>query len=223
MNGWVKLHKQIIENDFLQNDMSAYVLFTKLLLVVNTKTGVYTTGRFKLSQLSGLKPTTAYNTLLRLEKSGMVTQESNNRFTTVSICNWKKYQGRDDSSDDNQMTTSRQPDDTNKDIRTKIEEVLVPNTTKVVYGKKHINDLFEFWQDNVGYEITSRRQANRNACSSLYKKYGQEGVEKLIMGVVKTESDKYAPRISDFAELQAKLNQLLAWGKKQSTNTMEVI
>jgi len=91
------------------------------------------------------------------------------------------------------------------------------------YGHEHINELFDYWQKTVGYEITSKRQSNRNACNNLYKKYGKDGVHKLIMGIAKANQDKYAPRISDFVDLQAKLNQLLAWGNRQSNNRVEVI
>lgn len=222
MNGWIKLHKQIIENDFLQNDMTCYVLFTKLLLVTNTKTGTYTTGRFKLESLTGLQGSTIYKALKRLENNGLVTQVSNNRFTTISICNWKKYQGSGNSSGNNQVTTKSQPSNTNKDIRTKKEEVLVPNTPKVVYGNKNINDAFNYWLTATGIPISSKVKQNRNACNNLYKRYGKEKLEQLINGVAEAQSDKYAPRISDFVSLQAKLSELLLWGK-QKNNTGKIV
>ena len=108
MNGWVKLHRQIIENDFLQNDTTAYILFTKLLLAANIDDGTYITGRYRLESLTGLKATTAYKALKRLENEGMVTQVSNNRFTTIRICNWDVYQGSGNSTSNNQVTTKGQ-------------------------------------------------------------------------------------------------------------------
>lgn len=100
------------------------------------------------------------------------------------------------------------------------------SNTKVLgksqYGNKDINHLFEVWQEHLGYEITSRKQANRNACHNLVKKHGTDGVEKLIRGVALASQDRYAPRIADFSDLQAKFNQLIAWGKKQSNN-MEIV
>lgn len=97
-------------------------------------------------------------------------------------------------------------------------------TTKVVigetpetYGKSEINEVFAFWKETVGYEISAKSQANRYACSNLIKKHGVHGLKQLIRGVALTQSDKFAPRISDFSQLQAKLNELLAWGRRQST------
>jgi len=81
-----------------------------------------------------------------------------------------------------------------------------------------INDLFDYWSTKNGYQITSKVQANRNACSNLYKKYGADKLMQLIDGVSLAQQDKYAPRISDFIELQAKLNQLISWGKTKAFN-----
>lgn len=83
------------------------------------------------------------------------------------------------------------------------------------YGRRNdINEMFEYWKDTVGYEISGRRQANRNACNNLIKKHTADGVRKLIQGVALAQSDKYAPQIADFEELQSKLSKLMAWGKK---------
>lgn len=90
----------------------------------------------------------------------------------------------------------------------------------VVYGKSEINDLFSYWKLHLGYEISSKQQMNRNACNNLLKKYGKKGVEQLIVAASVSNSEAYAPTISDFIELQSKLNKLLAWGrqKKQSSS-----
>lgn len=91
--------------------------------------------------------------------------------------------------------------------------------TPETYGNTEINEMFEYWQSTVGYAISSRRQANRNACNNLIKKHTADGVRKLIHGVALAQSDRYAPQIADFEELQSKLSKLMAWGKK---NTQKV-
>lgn len=97
------------------------------------------------------------------------------------------------------------------------------NTTNVVlakanYGNKSINDIFEYWQEATGLPISSRIKQNRNACNNLLKKYGDDKLRQLIKGVGVAQSDKYAPRISDFVSLQSKLNDLLLWGKQRTNN-----
>lgn len=117
--------------------------------------------------------------------------------------------------DDNQMTTQ---------IRLEQNRIVI-NNTKVLLaekppakktGSKDINDMFDYWQQTLGYSLTSKRQANRYACSNLIKKFGVADLKRLIDGVGQANSDRYAPKISDFCDLQSKLNQLLAWGKNHN-------
>lgn len=86
------------------------------------------------------------------------------------------------------------------------------------YGREDINDMFDYWESTVGYAITSRRQPNRNACKNLLAKYKTSGVKQLIDATAVAQADKYAPRISDFATMQSRLNDLLAWGRKKGQN-----
>ena len=92
------------------------------------------------------------------------------------------------------------------------------------YGKAEINQLFEVWEQTTGLPITSNRTKNRYACNNLIGKYGVDGVEKLIRVVEKAQTDRYAPRVADFCDLQAKLNQLLVWakGKAHSSSVISV-
>ncbi len=129
-----------------------------------------------------------------------------------------------------QMSTTGQPNDipTVDPGKVRIElgkdnlATVSKDTAKAVYGKEEINELFDYWLELVGYAVTAKRQANRNACTNLHKRYGTDGVKKLIAGVVLANEDKYAPRISDFITLQAKLNDLMAWGNKNNKSKMIV-
>lgn len=91
-----------------------------------------------------------------------------------------------------------------------------------VYGKAEINQLFTFWESATGIPITSNITKNRYACHNLIGKYDVGGVEKLIRVVEKAQADKYAPRVADFCDLQAKLNQLLVWAKGQVSNNQVI-
>lgn len=84
-------------------------------------------------------------------------------------------------------------------------------------SKPEINKLFSLWEKIVGYEIDSNKQKNRYACSNLFKKHGIDKLEQLLRGVAMSQTDKYAPRISDFVSLQSKLSELLAWEKRQTS------
>lgn len=86
------------------------------------------------------------------------------------------------------------------------------------YGRDDINEMFDYWEARVGYAITSRRQPNRNACKNLLARYKDKGLKQLIDATAIAQSDQYAPRVSDFASMQSKLNELIAWGKRKSSN-----
>lgn len=87
------------------------------------------------------------------------------------------------------------------------------------FGRSEINEMFDEWESVLGYKIESNRQKNRFACSNLIKKHGKDGLVAAMRGVAATMEDQYAPRISDFIELQRRWNELMAWGmKRRQTN-----
>lgn len=199
-----------MDHNLLANDNGAFIVFIKLLLKVDKDTGQYITGRFKLSELTNLKPTTAWDILKRLEFAKMVTLRSDNKKTVIHICNWKKFQYYGDRSGDNKVTTNRQQTVTKQEERIKNKEVLLRNRSK-----PEINELFEYWLNKTGLSITSRIKQNRYAASNLLKKYGQLKLHQLIDGVAKAQDDQYAPRIADFTQLQNKTNELILWGRQK--------
>ncbi len=115
----------------------------------------------------------------------------------------------------------------NKDISTNVDigdtavieeppEKIASNGELVrAYGDPDVELAFQYWVEIMGYEITSQLQKNRFACKNLLKKTkGIVDMRRLIDGVAIAADDKYAPRISDFCELQQKVNELMLWGRK---------
>lgn len=220
-NGWIKLHKKIIDNEVWQHDLVAWHVFEGLLAIADIETGDWSGGRFQLSELLSIKPTTIYKALKRLEKAKMVTLSSNNKYTTIHICKWRDYQGNGNStgntSSNNKVTTKGQQSNTL--IRTKNKELRNMTTS---YGKPEINDMFDYWQETTGLPITAKVKLNRNACNNLIKKHGEENLKRLIEGVSQAQGDQYAPRIANFVQLQSKVDDLILWGKKKGTNKIGV-
>jgi len=163
-NGWIKLHRRILDNDFLKRDHNAKIVFITLLLLVDRKTGIWEGGRIQLSEYCGLKPTTSYAASMRLVKAKMMTLRSNNKYSTYTVSNWSKYQGNGDSNDDNKMTTRRQQDDT----LTRSKEVK-NNPHSEEYNKllKHIKE----------YETSIHSPSKY--LGSLVEEYGSDLVDKL--------------------------------------------
>lgn len=94
-NGWVKLHRAVLDNPMFARDKNAMYLFIIILLLVDKDTGTYSGGRFKLAAISGIKPMTCYGILKRLQKETMVKLKVNRDFTEITVVNWKLYQSRE--------------------------------------------------------------------------------------------------------------------------------
>lgn len=90
------------------------------LQVVDLEPGQFVTGRFKGSDELKVNPSTFYKYLKTLEKLQMISLNSNNKMTVVSIENWGKYQmenGQEYQQNNNKITTKEQQNNTNKNVK----------------------------------------------------------------------------------------------------------
>lgn len=125
-NGWIKLHRKLLENPLKTNPLWAW-LWVVLLLKANhkeaqiiwngspitIKAGQFITGRKELSKDSGIKESTIERVLNYLESGQQIKQEKTNKYRVITIVNWKTYQAENNNLD-NKKTTGGQPADTNK-------------------------------------------------------------------------------------------------------------
>lgn len=199
--GYVKLYRSIDENELLANDNTCYVVFGKLLTHADRYTGTYRTGRFKLAALCNMKPTTVYAALKRLESSTMIRQVSDNRMTTVHICNWQKYQQPNDTT----VTSHRRANDT-KQEREREREI----DTKVSIHEKDVSEAFSSWSELTGKTMRAEK-SNARSIKRLIKENGIESVLRAIQGAVYYQSKEYRPKIFSFNTLEKKWTELNGW------------
>lgn len=119
MNGWIKLHRQIIDWGWY-SDPNAKAVFLHLLLTANLEDkeflghkipkGSTVIGLHSLSEKLGLSVRQVRTALDKLERTGEITRKATNKFTVVTIENWSLYQC-DTRDTDKQMTNERQTDD----------------------------------------------------------------------------------------------------------------
>lgn len=118
---WIKLYRKIKEKAWYQK--SAYVhLWLHLLIRAEheekeflwngqtqlTKRGQFLTGRNKLSEETGIKPSTIEDILTFFEKDGQIRQQKNNKFRLIQVLNYEDYQNF------NPCPTSKQQQSNNK-------------------------------------------------------------------------------------------------------------
>lgn len=133
-DGWIKLHRRLTENVVLMHDNNAYMVFTKLLLFVNSK-GQWAGGRNQLGEKVNLNSRTLYDVLKRLEEQQIINIKSNKLYSTISICNWSRYQANPNRQPNNDPTISQQSANTLIRIKNKNKESDKPAKLGAGYRK----------------------------------------------------------------------------------------
>jgi len=196
MSGWVKLHRQVIDNDIFRHDLTAWHVFEVLLLICNSKTGKWSGGRFQLSDLCETNPSTTYKALKRLENAKMVTLSSNNKFTVVYICKWSEFQQSGNSSGNNKVTTKEQQSNTLTRNRSRNKNIVSKDTSVVSklyyeYLKKYRIPVLN--HNTLRLKIKELEDTNGTEWSIRYLTFMLEQYENLDM--------KYKPEINDALDL----------------------
>ena len=96
-------------------------------------------------------------------------------------------------------------------------KLVIGESPKETYGNEEINQAFERFKQIFGYEM-KQTQANRRAVYNFIrsKNKGMGWLEKMMILWYNSRGDKFSPRISDFADLQAKQNALMEWGQRKA-------
>lgn len=169
--GWVKLHRKINENEVM-GDTNASHIFLWLLVNVDRTTGSTKIGRFWLSQVLHMNPSTLYKALIRLEKKyKVVTLRSNSQFTEISLTNWSKYQSGNSKSN-SEVTAREQQGNTlqeveNKEYKNK-ETGSIAYLTNIPLGDA---TLFASKFNCTQSQVRDKGEALLNYCKAKNKKY----------------------------------------------------
>jgi len=131
-NGFIVLHRKIIDNPIWQKVGLAHLFTTLLLLTAHKevrflwngkeetlKRGQLLTGRDSLAKQTGLNPRTTYDYLKILQNLEIINIKSNNKFSLITIVKYSQYQDKmekSNSTSNNQPTTSQQPANTYNNI-----------------------------------------------------------------------------------------------------------
>ena len=133
MNGWIKLHRELIGKPIFENEKLLKVWVWCLMKATHTEReqpvgrqiqklipGQFITGRHKAGEELSMPPSSAWAYMNMLKDNGSLDIKSNNKYSVVTIENWSFYQDPGDLSDnnpDNKWTTNGQQMDTNKNVK----------------------------------------------------------------------------------------------------------
>lgn len=134
-NGWIKLHRKLLNSRVFQNEGLLKVWVWCLLKAtheeqwVSIKTGKGKTeiwvpvgsfifGRLYAGKELKMKPSTAWDRILKLQRLEIIVVKSDTLCSLISITNWIGYQG-EQIKGDSHPTAIRQPSDTYKNDKNK--------------------------------------------------------------------------------------------------------
>jgi hypothetical protein len=188
MQGWIKLHRKLIEWEWFHKP-EMLLVFIYLLLKANhqdgnwqgvpVKKGQLITGRKRLSEETGLSEQQIRGCLKRLKSTSDITIQPTNRFSLITICNYCTYQpdviivNQPINQLPNQQLTNKQPTvnqqlTTNKKVKTKENEKNDKDLKPLDFtadGSFNFKKLFtETFKPQTSFE--------RNTLNKLAKDYG---------------------------------------------------
>jgi len=172
MEGWIKLHRKLLDWEWY-SDTNAKVLFLHCLLKANIKDttwkgmeikrGQFFTSNLSLSNELGLSIKEIRNSLKKLEKTGELTFFGASNGTMVTVCNYDNYQHLEQSTgkrwaSDGQARGKRRATDREEEERKEekirlllaqkcadFKKSLEPFLAK--YGRDMLNEFYLYWTE----------------------------------------------------------------------------
>ena len=163
MDGWISLHRKILENPILNRSRvySNFEAWIWLLLkanhkdnkfmlgteLVNVKKGSMITSQKKLCRQFRWGSTKLRNFLKVLQKDEMLLLKTNTQSTHITICNYDSYQDSQ-TANKNQTTHAQHTDNTRTKTNNKVNNVNnVINNKEYIdkYGLKLLQAFVDYW------------------------------------------------------------------------------
>lgn len=192
MEGYIRIHRKLLINPIFQNEKLFRVFMWCLLKAsyqprevvlglqkIPLQQGEFIFGRNSASKELVMKPSSVWKYVLWLKRNNYIDIKTTNKYSIITVCNWKKYQLNDNKSDNN-VTTKEQQRDTNNKVN-KVKNNILPNGNMVKdqYGNKYIEYVLETFKKHMGaYPIEDNK---RNIAYNIYqitgtfiRKYGDK-------------------------------------------------
>ena len=126
---YIKLFRKLLNSPIFENEKALKIWIWCLLKAthkerlqlvgqqeVNLQKGQFVFGRKKASEELKMSESTIYKYIKLLEKLQMISVNSNNKFSVVTVEKWEEYQ-IEELKDNNKVTTEEQQSNTNKNVK----------------------------------------------------------------------------------------------------------
>ena len=222
-NGWVKLHRKILDSLVFGNE-KALKIWIWCLLKANHSGNTFLLGRTKITLSAGqfvmgsdraidelnIAKATIWYWLNFLEREGQVRLQKNAKYTVVTIPKWKEYQFELDADETQSRPEIERQVGTNKNVKK------VKNEKKDTAQSADVPKVIDLFKEvNPSYQRLFGMPPQRAAAERLLKTHGLERLTSMIAFLPKSNTTKYAPTITTPAQFEQKLGELIAWSQKQ--------
>jgi biotin operon repressor len=180
-NGWIKLHRQILEWEWYE-DINCFRLFTHLLLKANhkekrykgivVKAGQIVTSRDLLAQETGLSSQQVRTAITKLKSTNEITSVTSSQGTIIEVVNYEKYQLSTNEITEEQPT-SNQRVTTNKNDKNNKKEIYIPEFSEFLTYAIEKEPLINQVDLKLKYEswvVNEWRDGNGNKISNWKSK-----------------------------------------------------
>ena len=225
MEGWIKLHRQIIDNEFyLSEKFTRIQAWIDLLMLATIKPRtVFIRGNaikiergqlcwavYSLASRWQWNKRTVLRYLSMLTKKQQIEYKVHNRITTViTIQNYDRYQ--DDTQQSAQQSGNRVH--TNKNVK-KVKNIDT-NVSMEVVGNQTNSTIALFKTVNPSYERLFANKTQRAAIERLITKHGVDKITRAIEAVKSVYGHPYAPQITTPVQLEQGMGKLIAYYQQQ--------
>lgn len=134
MEGWIKIHRKILENPIICKDSDYLAVWIYLLLNATHKEipalfkgkkiilqkGQLITGRKSMASQLKISESKIYRIINDFKSEQQIEQQTSNQNSLISILNWDKYQQSEQQNEqqmNNERTTNEQQMNTNKNVK----------------------------------------------------------------------------------------------------------
>ena len=197
--GWIKLHRKMLDNPVVWKDSDHLAVWIYLLLNathkdmdvlfkskrITLKPGQLITGRKSIASQLSISDSKVKRVLLAFESDQQIDRQRSNKNSLITILNWCEYQ-QNDQQNDQQVTSKRAASDqqvtTNKNVKNIKNNTLVDFFDQIwkLYPKKEGKGQVSLTQKkklyNIGLEEMTRAiERYKKAKEGTDRKYLQNG------------------------------------------------
>lgn len=163
MEGWIKIHRKMLDNPIICKDSDYLSVWIYLLLnathkeipalfkkeKIILKPGQLITGRKSMSEKLKISESKIYRIINEYKSEHQIEQQTSNKNSLITILNWNKYQQVEHQIEqqmNNKWTTNEQQVNTNKNVKNVINNIfnLNRNNKSDFVGFKEGDEVSQF-------------------------------------------------------------------------------